>query len=210
MEAPNRGTTMETPIEPNGRLAAFGNQLIDVHLWLREELARLREDVDSHLEGRGGRPRELRAHCLAFCSALTSHHTGEDEGAFPALAERFPELGPVIEELTHDHQVVTGILRSLEDLLGGLRADPGPAEVRRVRGELDGLTALLESHFAYEEKKIVDALNALSVPGRTGPEPDFRPPAWFGAAAERDDTVASPGRPIPARPRVYGQGTMDS
>ncbi len=53
------------------RLAAFGNQLIEIHIWLREELALLREDVDAYLDGRGGRPRELRAHCLTFCSALT-------------------------------------------------------------------------------------------------------------------------------------------
>ncbi|GAA3090362.1 hypothetical protein GCM10017600_46320 [Streptosporangium carneum] len=179
MEAPNHGTTMETPTEPGGRLAAFGNQLIEVHLWLREELARLREDVDAFLDGHDGRPRELRAHCLAFCSALTRHHTGEDAGAFPVLAERYPELRPVIEELVHDHQTVTGILRSLEDLLDGLEAGPGPAEARRVRAELDGLTALLESHFVYEEKKIVDALNALSTPTRDDSGADLPLPAWF-------------------------------
>jgi hemerythrin-like domain-containing protein len=173
METPNHGTTMTTPTEPNGRLMAFGNQLIEVHLWLREELDRLRESVDSYLDGRGERPRELRAHCLAFCSALNRHHTGEDAGAFPVLAERFPELRPVIEELSHDHHVVTGILRSLEEILGGLGADLGPAEARRVRAELDGLTALLESHFVYEEKRIVAALNALSSSDWDGSRPDF-------------------------------------
>ncbi|MEV7907949.1 hemerythrin domain-containing protein [Streptomyces anulatus] len=185
---------METPIDPDGRLAAFGNQLIDVHLWLREELARLREDVDAHLEGRGERPRELRAHCLAFCSALTWHHTGEDDGTFPVLAERFPELRPVVDELVHDHQAVAAILRSLEDLLGGLGADaaPGPGEARRVRAELDGLTALLESHFVYEEKKIVAALNALGTPGPDAP--DFRPPAWYASlATEQDGTTGRAG-----------------
>ena len=74
---------METPTEPNGRLRAFGNQLIEMHIWLRAELARLREDVDSYLDGRGERSRELRAHCLTFCSAQNRHHTGEDDGAFP-------------------------------------------------------------------------------------------------------------------------------
>ena len=76
--------------------------------------------------GRGERPRELRAHCLPFCSALSRHHTGEDEGAFPVLAERFPELRPVLAELERDHQVVAGILRRLEELLGGLGAEADP------------------------------------------------------------------------------------
>jgi hemerythrin-like domain-containing protein len=158
---------MEAPTEPNGRLAAFGNQLIEIHLWLREELARLREDIDSHLAGSSERPRALQAHCLTFCSALSRHHTGEDDGAFPVLAERFPQLRPVIRELQHDHRVVAGILRSLEELLGGLVAGADPAAARRVRAELDGLTALLESHFVYEEKKLVSALNSLNAQAGT-------------------------------------------
>ncbi|WP_405142435.1 hemerythrin domain-containing protein [Sphaerisporangium sp. NBC_01403] len=92
--------------------------MIEVHLWLREELARLRENVDSYLDGHGERPRELRAHCLAFCSALTRHHTGEDDGGFPVLAERFPALRPVLEELKRDHRTVTDTLLRLEELLG--------------------------------------------------------------------------------------------
>jgi hypothetical protein len=77
---------MESPT----RIAAFGNQLVQVHIWLREELARLREDVDSYLDGSGERPRDLRAHCLAFCSALTRHHSGEDGGAFPPSPSSSP------------------------------------------------------------------------------------------------------------------------
>jgi hemerythrin-like domain-containing protein len=173
MEAPKHGTTMKTPTEPNGRLTAFGNQLIEVHIWLREELAQLRANVDSYLDGRGERPRELRAHCLTFCSALRRHHTGEDDGAFPVVAEQFPELRPVLNELELDHQVVAGILRSLEELLDEIGADPDPAEAQRVRAELDGLAALLESHFVYEEKRLVAVLNSHSAPSWDDSTPDF-------------------------------------
>lgn len=139
------------------RLKAFGNQLIEVHLWLREELARLRENVDAYLDGHGGRPQDLRAHCLTFCSALTRHHTGEDAGAFPALAEEFPDLRPVLEELARDHETVTELMHRLQALL-----DEPPKDAATVRSELDGLAALLESHFVYEEKRIVSALNSLT------------------------------------------------
>ncbi|MEV4576314.1 hemerythrin domain-containing protein [Nonomuraea jabiensis] len=145
---------METP---DGRLVAFGNQLIDVHLWLREQLAALREDVEAHLAG-GALPRDLRTHCLTFCSALERHHTGEDGGAFPALARSFPELRPVLEELRRDHRLVEDSLRRLQLLLAEA-VDPV-----RVRGELDTLAALLETHLVYEEKRIVAALNALDAP----------------------------------------------
>lgn len=91
MEARYHGTIMERPAEPGGRIAAVGHQLIEVHLWLREELARLRDDVDSYLDGRGARPsaaQSLGAHCLVFCAAVRRHHTGEDDDGFPALAAR--------------------------------------------------------------------------------------------------------------------------
>ncbi|HEY2669037.1 MAG TPA: hemerythrin domain-containing protein [Rugosimonospora sp.] len=212
------------PTEPSGRLAAFGNQLIEIHLWLREELARLTDHVDGYLDGAqplaserpvaGERPvaaERLRglgssgfgAHCLAFCSMLRRHHTGEDGGAFSVLAGRFPELRPVIDELERDHRMVADILRRLEDLLGGLGlglgldglgvdglgagglrveglapgepadpdgAGPGvpdPGMARRVRAELSGLTALLESHFTYEERRLVAALNSLEADAGT-------------------------------------------
>ncbi|MFF9853536.1 hemerythrin domain-containing protein [Streptomyces litmocidini] len=158
---------MATTSEPADRLTAFGNQLVDVHLWLREELARLREELDSFLSG-GGRPRNLRAHCLAFCSALTRHHTAEDRGVFPVLAEAYPALRPVLDELARDHVQVEEILVRLQDLLDALpsepRTEPDPTEARRVRGELDGLVALVESHFTYEEKKLVAALDELGTP----------------------------------------------
>ncbi|MEU1727887.1 hemerythrin domain-containing protein [Nonomuraea sp. NPDC005692] len=148
--------------EPARRLAAFGNQLIDVHLRLREELARLRDTA-----GRGGSLRDLRTHCLTFCSAITTHHTGEDATAFPVLAAEFPELRPVLDELRRDHEQVAVILRDLETLL----AADAPGGPRDVRTELDGLSALLESHFVYEEKRIVAALNAL--PATTWSSPAF-------------------------------------
>ncbi|WP_433236031.1 hemerythrin domain-containing protein [Streptosporangium sp. CA-135522] len=157
---------METPDE---RLAAFGNQLIEVHLWLREELATLREDIDAYLAD-GVRPRELRAHCLTFCSALNRHHTGEDDSAFPRLAERFPELRPVLDELRRDHRLVEDSLQRLQTLLDGLGQGVNPIE---VRSELDSLAALMETHFVYEEKRVVSALNALNVPGWDRSRPGF-------------------------------------
>jgi iron-sulfur cluster repair protein YtfE (RIC family) len=153
---------MGTPTGPQERLTAFGNELIEIHHWLRAELARTRTEADSYLDGRGRRPEELKAHCLSFCSALTTHHTSEDGRAFPLLAEEFPELRPVILKLEEDHRLVSGILRSLKQLLGGIAAEPDAAEARRVRSELDGLTAILESHFRFEERRIVAALNSLT------------------------------------------------
>lgn len=151
----------------NDRIAAFGNELIEIHIWLREELAELLDDVDGYLAGTGRRPRELGAHCLAFCSALQRHHTGEDDGAFLALAEHAPQLAPVLAELTHDHQLVSATLRRVQQLVGDLTGAAGDIDAVAVRAELGTLAALLETHFGYEERKLVAALNALDSRGAT-------------------------------------------
>ncbi|MFE9692680.1 hemerythrin domain-containing protein [Micromonospora sp. NPDC005806] len=141
---------------PSGRLTALGIQLIEIHHWLREELAKLRASLDSPGDPGTGLTRELRAHCVGFCAALHRHHTGEDGGAFQVLAEQVPELRPVLAELSADHRVVADLLRRIDALLGDA------ADGRSVRAELDGLAALLESHFTYEERKLVAALNQLA------------------------------------------------
>ncbi|TCO56675.1 hemerythrin domain-containing protein [Actinocrispum wychmicini] len=133
-----------------GRLAAFGTQLTEVHNWLRTELSRVRSGIGA---------RDLRAHCLTFCAAVTRHHTGEDTGAFVTLARHYPQLRPVLAELTRDHEQIAELLRALADA-------PIPDVV-------DGVAALLESHFYYEEKKIIDALNSLDVPEWRESPPDF-------------------------------------
>src|SRR3954451_22031541 len=110
---------MGTNTNSYDRLFALGTEMIRIHDWLRGELARLKEEVDAHLDGQGAPPRKLRAHCLSFCGAVREHHTGEDTGAFPLLAQRFPELRPTIEKLEQDHVLVSGLLVNLQELVEG-------------------------------------------------------------------------------------------
>jgi len=135
------------------RLAALGHQLIATH-------QRLLDALDDLREGGHAAP-DLATHCLAFCTAVTRHHTEEDTTVFPLLAERHPELRDVLEGLARDHVIVSGMLARAGELAVDLDADG-------ARAELDGLAALLESHFAWEEKRLVNALNALA-PGELVP-----------------------------------------
>jgi hypothetical protein len=63
-----------SPTPRPARLTALGDELFRIHDSLRAELRRLQDGVRDP-----GRP--LAVHCLAFCAALTRHHTGEDAGA---------------------------------------------------------------------------------------------------------------------------------
>jgi iron-sulfur cluster repair protein YtfE (RIC family) len=160
-------------VNPNDRLTAFGNQLIEVHVWLRGQLEDLRDDVDAYFAGDGLLPRDLRVHCLAFCSALTRHHTGEDRVAFPEIAAEFPELRSVITQLKTDHNQIDWILGALEKLLAGLPDEPDQSAKARVTAELEGLSAIMETHFTYEEKKLIPVLNGMDLPGWRAERPDF-------------------------------------
>ncbi|NEM07479.1 hemerythrin domain-containing protein [Geodermatophilus normandii] len=138
----------------------LGAELRRVHDSLRADLRALQAAAAT-----GARPdvrRTLPAHCLTFCAALTVHHTGEDAGAFPALAQRFPALAPVLDKMTEDHVWISGILARVEELAGELAAS---GTSPRLAGELDGLAAIVESHFSFEERRIAAALDRL--PGTT-------------------------------------------
>jgi hypothetical protein len=143
------------------RAAALSEQLVDVHRALRERLTSLRQEAAG---GTGYRAadattgEDLLSHCLSFCTAIQTHHTGEDSQLLPALRAAAPELATVIDNLIEDHAVVAGILRQIRELLTLGPAPSGPDALGR---ELDGLIAILESHFSYEERRIAKALDAL-------------------------------------------------
>lgn len=121
------------------RVRAAGDELVAIHQWFRDELASLRAGVPF--------TDELRSHCLAFCTGLERHHMGEDHAVFSFLAQRFPELAPVLDELREEH-------REVARLRNELVARHEPAEL----GELaDAFTA----HLDREEAVLVPILNAL-------------------------------------------------
>ncbi|NEE01360.1 hemerythrin domain-containing protein [Phytoactinopolyspora halotolerans] len=149
------------------RAQAFGEQLVEVHGWLRAELSSIRREVDEFVAGRADAPAatrtppsltvQLRTRCLEFCADLHHHHTGEDGILFPALAEDVPELVPVLPKLQQQHMAVGRILDALQATLQDA-ADTDPAW---VRAELARLSAELEAHLSDEEAQIVDAMNAM-------------------------------------------------
>ena len=73
----------------------------------------------------------------------------------------------MIDKLIEDHALVAGIVRRIRELLTAGPASPGSASLGSAAlvRELDGLTAILESHFGYEERRIARALDALGPGG---------------------------------------------
>lgn len=152
---------MESTSSEYARFLAYGNQLIEIHIGLRDLLADLREGVVPAAE--------LGVHCLAFCAAVSRHHTGEDTQVSPLLAERHPELRAFLAELERDHQVIAGLLTRVNTVAAELDGEQPAARVAELQQELDALAAVLETHFIGEEKRLVTVLNAVDpAEGLTG------------------------------------------
>lgn len=99
--------------------------------------------------------REL-LHCHGFCAALNGHHRGEDGALFPSLAKRHPQLGETLRSLQQDHAMIAHLLDGLQAAVG--RSAPA-AELER---HLDGISAIVESHFRCEERQLLPALETVS------------------------------------------------
>jgi len=160
-------TTRELPVvilhRIDDRVQGMGDFLVEVHEWLREEIKTLRAGVDDLVAGRADSltmEKSLRAHCVSFCEALTKHHTGEDMGAFPMLAQRFPALAPALTKLGEDHVVVAELQKRIRELVEGYVH--GESDPSRLRDDFDELAGKLEAHFAYEERTVVTALNVTT------------------------------------------------
>ncbi|MEE6260808.1 hemerythrin domain-containing protein [Plantactinospora sonchi] len=138
------------------RLVAWSRELRRVHERLREALRVTRQAV---ADGAPAEPatRDLLLFCHGFCTALTAHHEGEDRDLFPAIAEQHPELRETLRRLRQDHSMIDHLLAGLQ---AAVDRAASPAELDR---HLDGVAAIMESHFRYEERQLLTVLETLAL-----------------------------------------------
>ncbi|MER6199642.1 nitroreductase/quinone reductase family protein [Streptomyces sp. NPDC001586] len=138
----------------------IAGKLLDVHGWLRAQLALVRELVRERAreEPRGGGPLplglQLRQHCLAFCHSLEFHHKSEDAGLFPYLEQQHPHMREFFRRLDAEHRVIA---RLQQELVRALDAPDGAGFGDRV----ERLSRELEAHLDAEEAQLLPVLRAL-------------------------------------------------
>lgn len=140
------------PGPPNPNATSWGAALKAVHDAFRRELALIRREIAESGPGLGA---QLRVNCLTFCGGLHGHHANEDAGMFPAIAERHPELAPVIDRLRREHERIAILVEELRKAVSAADADPAD-----VLPEVERLTDELEEHLAYEEERLIPLLDA--------------------------------------------------
>ncbi len=138
------------------RLVAWSHELRSVHDRLREALAVTRQALAAG-EPVGPATRDLLLFCHGFCAGLTAHHEGEDRHLFPAIAEQYPQLRDTLHQLRQDHSMIAHLVAGLQAAV--VRTAP-PAELHR---HLEGVAAIMESHFGYEERRLLTVLETLTL-----------------------------------------------
>ncbi|MBM6401147.1 hemerythrin domain-containing protein [Phycicoccus sonneratiae] len=159
------------------RVVALGRELRDLHDRIRDVLEDARDGLDPST-GASALASDPVTRCRTFCGVLDTHHRREDDTLFPWLLATRPDLADVVERLTQDHRAVATLLA---DLARACDDEAAPAVLVR---HLEGLDAIMESHFRFEERVLVPVLDELS-PGRPDDDrpalgPDFWRPSWRG------------------------------
>ncbi|MFC3891429.1 LLM class flavin-dependent oxidoreductase [Lentzea rhizosphaerae] len=150
---------------------ALSRQLIGVHNHLRDELTKIRSVVRQVAEGVidvGAARSEINtmtmrqnnwtmgAYCESYCRLVTIHHTHEDRSLYPQLRAGDARLGPVLDRLTEEHQIIHEVLERLDEALVATVAEP--KRVGEVQEAVDLLTDTLLSHLSYEERELVEPM----------------------------------------------------
>ncbi|HEX5967133.1 MAG TPA: hemerythrin domain-containing protein [Intrasporangium sp.] len=138
------------------RLVAWSQELRRVHARLRSALDLTRDALKNGTAG-ADLSSDLLLYCRGFCAALDGHHEGEDRTLFPAIEAAHPHLGPVLRKLEQDHSMIAHLLGQLRAALDRA-ASPG-----ELHGHLEGVAAIMESHFRYEERQLLTVLKTLEL-----------------------------------------------
>ncbi|MFJ5991201.1 LLM class flavin-dependent oxidoreductase [Lentzea sp. NPDC092896] len=154
---------------------AMGRQLVGVHNHLRDELQKIRSVVKQAADGMigiGEARSEINtmtmrqnnwtmgAYCETYCRLVTIHHTLEDTSLYPQLREGDARLGPVLDRLSEEHQVIHEVLERLDAALVATVAEP--QRIGEVQKSVDLLTDTLLSHLSYEEDQLIEPMARIA------------------------------------------------
>lgn len=130
-----------------------------VHGALRRDLLRAREAVGATPYPRGRQRRALGAHVVWLMDFLHVHHTGEDEGLWPAVRRRDPSAGALLDSLEEDHQRIEPAATALR-AAGERYAATTDDDARVVlAAALDDLAEVL---FPHLDREVAEAMPVVS------------------------------------------------
>jgi hemerythrin-like domain-containing protein len=89
------------------------------------------------------------------------HHAIEDQRMFPDLGAADRSLGPVLQRLSEQHEVIAGLLSEVDSSLVTMMADE--TRLEGVRASVDRLGEVLLAHLAEEEDQLLGPIGRLGI-----------------------------------------------
>ena len=97
--------------------------------------------------------------CGRECQVLNFHHNAEENSIFPQLEQQQIEsLNLVVARLKEEHIVVHELLDRLQEASHRLVSEQSETNFSYAEAVFKQLTAVVKSHFGYEETELRDAL----------------------------------------------------
>lgn len=169
------------PRHPEATVTAVGRHgqqtLVAIHGHLRQEMAQVVRAVTDALadEGRAADARALindasmtvnyralGSFCGRYCQVVAVHHRIEDQAMFVDLAGADPELRPVLDRLSEEHDLIHETLVGLDSALVAM-IEQEPGALARVTSAVTELQAGLLSHLDYEEAELLGPIGRLGI-----------------------------------------------
>jgi hemerythrin-like domain-containing protein len=136
--------------------ASMGTLLLMSHHGFRRDLGRFATALQNVAKGDTSRVEALRGEWKSFHATLHGHHTSEDNGIFPDLRQKHPELDAAIDGLYADHRHIDPLLERGDAAFAAL---PNTAAAEALIAELD---TLLDRHLSVEEAEVIPHLRGFA------------------------------------------------
>lgn len=165
------------PEEETTPVGRVGQQtLVQIHDHLRSELAQILEAftavADGALDPAAARSLvdrmtmrasywSIGAFCATYCRVVSVHHAIEDAHLFPEVRAAAGGLGPVLDRLSEEHEIIAAALDGVDRALVLLVTDA--THIDEVRATADRFAAALLSHLDYEEEQLLGPIGRLSI-----------------------------------------------
>jgi hemerythrin-like domain-containing protein len=130
--------------------------MVVVHRMFRREFRAMPGLLRAVAPGDTARSKLVGDHIATLTEALHHHHHGEDLLLWPKLLERVGSLNTeLVQRMEAQHQVVSGGLSTVDELLPRWRAEADAATRDELATVLADVSTALDEHLGEEEREVL-------------------------------------------------------
>lgn len=134
--------------------ASMATMLMLSHHAFRRDIARFLRAIEQVKNGDTSRAEQLRTEWeISYRQAIHGHHMAEDNGIFPDIRSKHPDIADAIDTLTAQHHGIDPVLERGDEAFAHLSTNP-----ERTEEVLQELKNLLDVHLAFEEAQVTPHL----------------------------------------------------